>query len=281
MIAGHFAAMGTTVSVTAADDGGVAATRRWFERAEQQLSRFLPHSALSQLNDDSRTDLLLPPTLAEIFLAADEVRRLTQGLVDIAVGGEVIRWGYDRTFAAVVDRDEAPTAFALADWELNGARLRRSPGTRFDLGGVAKGWAADRALESGLADIVSAGGDIASRHPECEVLVDGPDGELVASVALGVGALATSSTARRRWRVAGRPAHHIIDPRTGAPAHSPVVTATAVTHRVVLAEAAAKAILILGASGLAWAARQDWVRSALVVWSDGSVYATKGLELAA
>ncbi len=281
MIAGCFAAMGTTVSVTAADDGGVTATRRWFEHAERLFSRFLPDSELSQLNDDLRVDLPLPSSLEDVFCAADDVRRRTGGLVDIAVGGEVIDWGYDRTFAEVVDREEAPTESVRGDWELSGDRLRRSPGTRFDLGGVAKGWAADRALDWGLADIVSAGGDIASRHPECEVLVDLPDGAVAASIALGVGALATSSTARRTWRVAGRPAHHIIDPRTGAPAQSPVVTATAVTHRAVLAEAAAKAILILGVAGLAWAARQDWIKGALVVWSDGSVYATKGLELPA
>jgi hypothetical protein len=47
------------------------------------------------------------------------------------------------------------------------------------------------------------------------------------------------------------------------------------------AEAGAKTVLILGAAGLAWADAQDWVRAALVVWHDGSVFATSGMELAA
>ena len=40
-------------------------------------------------------------------------------------------------------------------------------------------------------------------------------------------------------------------------------------------------VLILGESGLSWAARQPWIRSALAVWYDGNVFATPGVELAA
>jgi hypothetical protein len=60
-----------------------------------------------------------------------------------------------------------------------------------------------------------------------------------------------------------------------------VLSASALAATAVEAEAAAKAILLLGPDGLDWAERQPWVRSAVVVWNDGNVYATTDLEVAA
>jgi len=66
-----------------------------------------------------------------------------------------------------------------------------------------------------------------------------------------------------------------------APVDSPVLSASVVAATASDAEAGAKAVLIHGADGLAWADARDWVNSALVVWDDGSVYATRDLEWAA
>ena len=98
---------------------------------------------------------------------------------------------------------------------------------------------------------------------------------------VGVGGLATSATTRRQWNVAGRPANHLIDPRTLSPAFSPIFSATVMTETAVEAEAGAKAVLLHGEHGLAWAEQQQWIDAALVVWRDGSVYATTGWEQAA
>jgi thiamine biosynthesis lipoprotein len=166
-------------------------------------------------------------------------------------------------------------------WGLDGRTLYRTAGTRFDLGGIVKGWTADRAVEAGLAEVVSAGGDVRSADPATIVDIVDPWGESAVRLALGVGGLATSSTGRRRWVTSDGPAHHLIDPRTGDPAATPVVSASVTAETAVEAEAGAKAVLILGASGVAWAARQPWIRSAVVVWHDGKVYATPGVEVAA
>ena len=66
-----------------------------------------------------------------------------------------------------------------------------------------------------------------------------------------------------------------------APAASPIFSATVTAATAVEAEAGAKAVLLHGESGLAWAEQQDWIDAALVVWHDGNVYATTGLEMAA
>jgi thiamine biosynthesis lipoprotein len=77
------------------------------------------------------------------------------------------------------------------------------------------------------------------------------------------------------------PAHHLIDPRSGNPAMTPIISATVIAATAVEAEAGAKAVLIRGATGLAWAAATSWIRSAVAVWHDGNVYATPGVEVAA
>lgn len=277
-----FSAMGTEVVATVADDDDARAVAELFEEVESVASRFRPTSELSAVNACTVDEVNLSPLLASLLRAADDLRCRTGGLVDAGVGSAVRAWGYDRTFTEVCDGEQAPRPVAEGGWwEIGGATLRRSRGTLLDLGGVAKGWTADAAVEGGLAAIVSAGGDVRSEHPDTEVEIVDPWGVTAATVRLGRGALATSSTTRRRWKMGARQAHHLIDPRTGAPADTPVLSATVVAATAVEAEAGAKAVLLVGADGLAWAEAQPWIRSALVVWHDGSVYATTGLELAA
>jgi thiamine biosynthesis lipoprotein ApbE len=66
-----------------------------------------------------------------------------------------------------------------------------------------------------------------------------------------------------------------------APVETLVLSATVVARTAVEAEIGAKAVLIKGVDGLAWADKTEWIRSALVLWHDGSVFATTGLELVA
>jgi thiamine biosynthesis lipoprotein len=224
----------------------------------------------------------LSPLLSELLGAASEMRHRTDGLVDVGLGAALTAWGYDRTFEEVTDRRTAPRSMLQPPrWGLDGNTLVRRPGVGIDLGGIAKGWTCDRAVEEGLATLVSAGGDVRSSDPEAEVEILDPWDTVTAVVPLGVGALATSSTTRRRWRMGETVAHHIIDPTTMAPAVTPILSASVLATTAVEAEAGAKAVLLEGADGLAWASRRPWIRGALVVWHDGNVYATKGMEVAA
>lgn len=283
MIAGCFRAMGTTVAVTTAGDAGLEATRMLFADLEATLSRFRPESELSRVNDTGARSVQVSHRLADVLTVAAGLRDRTGGLVDVGVGAEVVAWGYDRSFELMPDRvgSAPPPAGPPGTWSIQGDRLTRTPGTRIDLGGVAKGWACDLAVEGGLASMVSAGGDVRSVLPEATVDVLDPAGRVVARVMLGAAALATSTTSRRRWMAGDVAAHHIIDPRTGRPARTPVVSATVVAATAVEAEAGAKSVLLRGAAGLAWAEDQSWIDGAIAVWEDGAVYATVGTELAA
>ena len=281
MIQVTFRAMGTGVEAWCPDEKSAAELRAWFEDVEAVCSRFRPDSELSRVNR-SRTGLVVVSELfAEVMDAADRARRLSGGLVDAGVGAAVTGWGYGRSFELVQDLDEVPPPSPSPEWAIEARRLVRSAQTRFDLGGIAKGWAADRAVEGGMAGVVSAGGDIRSADPGTTVSVIDPWGATAVRIRLGAGGLATSSTTRRRWKAGSREVSYVIDPRSMEPVTTPILSATVVAASAADAEVGAKSVLLRGEDGLAWAADADWIDAAVVVWHDGSVYATPGIEVAA
>ncbi|MDH3499788.1 MAG: FAD:protein FMN transferase, partial [Acidimicrobiia bacterium] len=197
-----FSAMGTTVSVLS-DAIVIDPARMLFESIEAKLSRFRPTSELSRVNCDPSAVIEVSEILADVLAAADDARCRTDGLVDPAVGRAVRDWGYDRTFFEVADLSMAPDAASGGiSWAITGTTLERDPGVVLDLGGIAKGWTADLALAETDALAVNAGGDLCSRHPDLRVHVCDPWGGRAATVAVGIGGLATSSTVRRTWLVA-------------------------------------------------------------------------------
>lgn len=276
-----FPAMGTDIEVWAEEPGRQDAVHEWVEEVESVCSRFRADSELSHINSSPKETHQLSPLLASALTAAARVRSMTDGLVDAGVGAAINGWGYDRTFVEIEHLDARPEPFRPPKWELYGRILHRDPSTIFDLGGVAKGWASDHAVERRLASVVSAGGDLRSAHPDTTVSVMDPWGQVAAEVHVGRGGLATSSVTKRRWMVGGLEASHVMDPRTMSPVHTPILSATVVAATALEAEAGAKAVLLLGEEGLSWASEQSWIRASLVVWHDGAVYATPGVELAA
>lgn len=273
MIVDRFAAMGTQVVAHGDTEAALDEVREWFERVEDCCSRFRPDSELNRANTLAGQGYRPSRLFGEVLQAAEAVRSITGGLVDAGLGSRVVAWGYDRTFDLVEDRADAPAEGSPPNWHFDGELLHLAPGTELDLGGIAKGWAADWAVEQGLAAMVSAGGDLRSADASLVVDVVDAAGRPLAPVSVGIGGLATSSTARRNWKVAGQTVGHLIDPRTGEPAESPIVSAAVSAATALEAETGAKAVLLHGAGGLAWADRQPWVRRAVVEWHDGSVYA--------
>jgi thiamine biosynthesis lipoprotein len=169
------------------------------------------------------------------------------------------------------------------------AIVHRPAGLHFDLGGVGKGWIADRALD--LLDawpsaVVDADGDLAVRVAAGRVWhvgVDDPRAPDTNLTVLHLGApaggapvrwgVATSGTSIHRWNVNGGVSHHLIDPRTGHPAQTNVIQATVVAGSALRAEALAKAAVIAGsAAGLALLERAR-VRGAVLLTADGEVLA--------
>ena len=246
----------------------------WFEAWEQSLSRFRADSELSCLNRAGGHPAAVSETLWEVFQVARQVELDTEGLVRPTLLDAVIQAGYDRTFEVMLPQTGSPRVAPLevtnradqvtCDPETHSLNLPES--THLDFGGIAKGWAAGKAVELlkryGPA-LVNAGGDIAisgprqGGHPWVIGVSDPfhPDTNF-ASLLLRYGAVATSGTDYHRWKQGKLWNHHIIDPRSGLPANTDLLTVTVIAPNTVQAEAAAKAVLILGSS-----AGMDWLEA--------------------
>lgn len=242
-----------------------------------RMTRFEPDSELSRLNSDPREEVEVSPLLMAGLHAALAAAKRTGGLVDPTLVGALEAAGYARS-----RRGAAPASVkrALADapprrpgrpaarsvWrsiELRPAegRVRRPVGARVDLGGSAKGLAADRAAAelAGYAGFaVDVGGDLRvggeSTAPREVRILHPLGGEAARSgrfrtahrFVLSTGAVATSGIATRVWAHGGGYAHHLIDPSRGEPAWTGLVQATALAPSAVEAEALAKAAFLSG-----------------------------------
>lgn len=253
-------ALGVDCKVVASDPIDAS----WFvtevARAERVLSRFDPESELSVLC--RRGSAHVSSELHQVLLAALAIAQWTSGMVVPHLGATMAALGYDRTFAAIVPNTDIIDIPVLPDWRgirVRGRQVSLPAGTQLDLNGVAKGWLAQHIAErSAMARIlVEIGGEVAVVAPPDQpwcVAIDHPTAsEPLALLAIERGTVATSSVCERRWRRAGGTVHHIIDPRTGLPAVTDVLTASVIAADGVYAEAAAKVGIVLGAErGLRW-----------------------------
>ncbi len=271
----------------------------WFAEWEASLSRFRDDSELSALNRAEGHAMRVSETMWQVIQAAMHAARESDGLVTPTLLDALQAAGYDRSFdrghlGESLDLLSGQTARSteIGDWhaiecDAKTRTVRLPRGMHLDFGGVAKGWAADQAAQRLAAiapTLVDAGGDIsisdarANGEPWSIGVADPfkPESDLELLM-VHQGGVATSGRDYRRWQRGGKWQHHIIDPRTGAPAETDVFSATVIAPTTHQAEVAAKVALILGSrTGLSWLeARSDL--AGLLVLEDGRVIQTSRL----
>jgi thiamine biosynthesis lipoprotein len=253
---------------TGARDGFAAA---WAELAavDSAMSLYRPASELVRVNREAAgRPVAISRRTFDVLLAARALSDASNGAFDVTVKPALDLWGFYRK----ASRRPAPMAVdsvrALVDWrrvELDAAaRTVRftAPGTAIDLGGIAKGYALDRALDAlaarGLHDaLLNLGGQIAARGapPESpEGWIVGvrdplaPD-SLVATVLLADESIASSGGYERFVVLDGVSYGHIIDPRRADPV-TDVAGVSVIAKRAIEADALATALCVLGADGV-------------------------------
>jgi thiamine biosynthesis lipoprotein len=270
-----------------AQDAALAA-RRTLEGWHERFSRFLGDSELSRLNADARSEVPVSPLLARLVVAVGVAGRISHGLVDATLLGELELAGYEHDLgeplelarALVLAPPREPArANAAAGWrrlavDLRAGIVTRPTGLQIDGGGLAKGLFAD-VLAQGLGEhrsfAVDCAGDLAlggrSQVPR-RVHVESPfDASVLHTFELSSGGVATSGIARRSWLdERGRPAHHLLDPATGRPAFTGIVQVTALAPSALEAEIRAKYALLAGPR----AAATRLPHGGVLVYDDGS-----------
>lgn len=293
--------MGTLVSITAVattDATAQAAINAGFKeikRLEQILSTWIPESELSQVNQAAgRQPVSVSRETLELVIKSLEIARVTDGGFNIAVGPAVEAW-------SVTERQRIPSEAELqhlkplVDWSsihLNEeARTIFLPrvGMRIDVGGIGKGYTADRAAwamkEAGaIGGVVALSGDINTfgtlpgargfptgiKHPRQE-------GRLLAILDLKDEAISTAGDYERFFERDGVRYHHILDPQTLQPARA-CQSVTVIAKEGVLADGLDTGIFVLGPErGMALVERLPDVE-AVIVDHEGRVLVSSGLQ---
>lgn len=249
-----FEALGTSCQLLAVGLGRDRLEQEadWIREMHQRLSRFLADSELSFFNAGAGGWVEVSSDLESLLREALSAFELSAGLVHVGVLRSMRAIGYTRPLA------DGPTSVALLEAvpppplpEMLGVAPGRAwlaAGYGVDLGGIAKGWLADRLVERmGTNSLANLGGDLRATG-------GGPEGD---GWPVGIGGVtvllrdqgaATSGTWKRRWTDAGSEEllHHLIDPRTGRPSNSGLFEVSVVAGDGTLAEICAKTALLLG-----------------------------------
>jgi thiamine biosynthesis lipoprotein len=260
------------------------------DELERRWSRFLPGSEISALNRDAGRAVRVSSDTRELVEHALEAWRVTGGVYDPTVLGDLLRAGYDRSFEDMQPRERVDASDlhrGAGDIRIDGDLVQLPLDTGFDPGGIGKGLAADfvtrELLDAGATGVcVSVGGDVRvagspSAGDAWTIDVHHPDFEApIARLGVRDGAVATSTTLRRRWTVGHEPMHHLIDTRTGRPANPRFELATVVSGAAWTADVLAKT-LILDRHPEPFTLLHRTAAEGLVVDNDHNVIATAGL----
>lgn len=231
-----------------------------FEQIERTCSRFRDESELSHLNRQIDKEVKITRELFLLLKAAEGFYLKTDGIFNPGILSAIENSGYKESIEWIkgqevnIPQASAPTAVTSLPFLLNDVQQTVRLFSKIDLGGIAKGWVIDRAaelLEQMGFGFINVGGDIRILGPlprPLNIGIEDPfDPErIISSIQVKSGALATSTSMKRRWLVNGDWRHHLIDPRTGEPSESTIVSATVTAPSAVEADVWAKTTLLLG-----------------------------------
>lgn len=292
-------AMDTYMVITA--EGGdteeaVKSVSREISRLENALSRTIDTSSVSRLNDEGGARL--DEETSSLLAAALTYSADTNGAFDVTIAPLVELWGITSDDPRVPSQEEIDALLPLVGSEhihLDGREATLDEGCAIDLGGIAKGFASDKAasiLIGSGADRACAnlGGNVyvysREGHDAWSVAIQDPKGkdDYVCILSLTDHFVVTSGGYQRYFTGPdGTVYQHILDPKTGYPVQSDLLSASVILPRSdgtlagTRADAYSTALYVMGESGAAdfWRAHRDF--DMVLVTTDGRVVYTPGL----
>lgn len=291
--------LGTVCTINLFESGSTDLYSQMFQRLksiEQVFSVRIADSALSQINQSAGLSAVTVPQ--EVIYVLQEALRIaekTDGAFDPTIGPLVDLWDIGGDNSQVPSQEAIERAIALVDWRLVDLDLDASTvflpkeGMALDLGGIAKGFAADQlvimAQEAGVQRaLFDLGGNIYAfgtkedgtpwrvgvKNPQS------PAAEPALAVAVKDSSIVTSGMYERFFEQDDIRYHHILNPTTGFPVWNDVQSVTIVSKSSMLADALSTSVFILGQEkGLQLLEAED--AEGVIIATDNKVYPTSGI----
>ncbi len=254
--------MGTVINVDVPAESAWAADTaiEAFRLVDSLMSPLKDSSDLSRINGNAGRWVRVSPLTAECIRYALQIGELSGGAFDITAGALVHLWHFDTEKGWVEpSKSSIDSASKFVDFrkiEVNDDSVRIGRGQRIDLGGIAKGYAIDLAVERlkrlGIRNaLIDAGGDIYALgngpHGKWRIGIRDPfnRGNIMGILALSDKSVCTSGDYERFIKVNGVRYSHIFDPRTGWPVRG-VVSVTVIGPISTMSDGLATAVFVLG-----------------------------------
>ncbi|WP_042459836.1 FAD:protein FMN transferase [Neobacillus dielmonensis] len=256
-----------------------------FERIEETCSRFKKNSELSLLNRQVGMEVTVSNEMFSILSKAGEFYQETGGVFNPGILSSLEAAGYAGSIETIRNQNlrlrdaNTTTAVKAVPFSLDAAAQSVMLHQRIDLGGIAKGWVIDQAaalLEKMGYGFINVGGDIrifGDLPRSLNIGIEDPNDSvrMISSIQVSTGAVATSTSGKRKWLRNGERQHHLIDPRTGKPSSSSIVSATVTAPTALEADIWAKTVLLLDEKeGRNWIV--DKGASAVFIMNDGEIW---------
>jgi thiamine biosynthesis lipoprotein len=246
----------------------IAAVLREFDRLHRTYHAWQPSELMTLNQALARGETIsVTPEMLGLIKAAQDYAALGDHLFDPAIGNLIQLWGFhtDTFVARLPDPDTLKKLIAskprMSDVQINGNQISsRNPAVALDFGGIAKGWALDKAAailrEHGIHNaLINIGGNVMAlgskgKQPWTVGIQHPRNTGPLASLALYDGeAVGTSGDYQRFFDLDGRRYSHLLDPRTGEPARHTQAVTVLITPRLnagMLSDVASKPIFLSG-----------------------------------
>lgn len=295
-----FFALGTMNNIrifNAQNDGAARLAADRVAEIDNRMSAFRPASDIGRLSQKAGKGFqILHEDTFRLIQKAVRFSKMSGGAFDITVRPLVELWGINKKGSYVPPEDEINKARDLVgyrsvrlDAKSRGAFLEK-PGQSVDLGGIAKGYAADEVRRilsgNGVRDaLINLGGNVAAMgsRPDGDPWKIGiqnplaPTGESLGVLSVSNQTVVTSGCNERFFIKDGVRYHHILDPRTGKPAQSRLLSVTAVCENSADADALTTALFVLGLEE-GMPLLEQVHAEAIFIFSNSAVAVTKGLQ---
>ena len=255
------------------------------EKYENLLSKTRKNSDVYKLNNADDYITVSKDTV-KIIKRSVYFSGLSGGLFDITICPVTNLWDFEGT--TLPDRKEIEEAIKNVNYErikADGEKVFLD-GTEIDLGGIAKGYIADKLLsffkEKNVADgIINLGGNVivfGDKEKSVGIAKPFSENEIVAKVKLKNKSIVTSGTYERFIDIDGKIYHHILDPKTGYSCETDLNSATVIGDTSLDLDALSTICILLGKEKATKLIEQTENTEAVFIDKQGKLTYTKGLK---
>ena len=264
------------------------------QQVDNSLSPFNKSSVITAINNNTSTKA--DKYLTEVFTLAQTVNKETDGAFDITVAPLVNAWGFGFRNGTRPTDTQTDSLLAIVGQEKvtlkDGEIIKSDPRIMLDCSAIAKGFGVDKVAEflagKGIENfLVEIGGEILargknSRGTEWNIGVTKPvddslsiNQENQTVLQITDKAMATSGNYRNFYYEGGKKYAHTINPHTGKPAQSDILSATVIAQTCAVADAYATAFMVLGSEKAKEILKKHPELQAYLILSDNSVWQSK------